>query len=44
MANVLFISPEFFDYQTRLTKEMEKLGKWLEIRLDVPQIKIIVEQ
>ena len=25
-------------------KEMEKLGKWLEIRLDVPQIKIIVEQ
>ena len=26
MANVLFISPEFFDYQIRLTNEMERLG------------------
>ena len=25
-------------------KDMEKLGKWMEIRLDVPRIKVIVEQ
>lgn len=25
-------------------QDMKKLGKWLEIRLDVPQIKIIVEE